>query len=341
MNEVEVALREPGRTTVIRVTDGYRARRRILADVSPLPMTEDVSILKRRGVSRIWTTNFHGSGHRATLVSNLEQTERCGHPLPRQGVVGIAFEAVRTIGRQWSSVGFALVREVVEGLVERTGRVRGGAPRNTAVDLVGSGQAGVVAPQAAVGIAEHSRPALARGLGHPEFDPIVVANRRRIVRTTRTGTERSVLVEYLGWVAKCRADTVQVVCITVDRFVDAFAGVHDGVHLGPSRVPQGSIFNDMVQTFAVITGFERQVMSQLVVGACDELMLTIRLHARRDRFPGTKIVVFDQLRPGFAIRQNSRSRTAGEIGLCGGRAVRAGPVIHECRGDIRGREPTA
>ena len=83
----------------------YSPRRRILSHLAHLPRP-------KRYVSSIGLAaanpDFSGRAHRAALVGNLEETEGCGHALPRQGVIHVALEGIGAIGRQRPIIGLAL-----------------------------------------------------------------------------------------------------------------------------------------------------------------------------------------------------------------------------------------
>src|SRR5271157_4144035 len=102
MREVEVSLREPWRAPGIRVAKRNRPSRRILGHTDPLVAAEDVHGL---GDSvREQGADINVRSLRAALVGGLENTERCGHALPRYLVIDIALERIRTISRQGSVV---------------------------------------------------------------------------------------------------------------------------------------------------------------------------------------------------------------------------------------------
>ena len=79
MREVEIRLHEPGRTTVKRSADRYRAGRRILGDISPLASTEDIHSLER---NRVAQSHVRKRAQRRALIRALEQTEGRSHALP-------------------------------------------------------------------------------------------------------------------------------------------------------------------------------------------------------------------------------------------------------------------
>src|SRR5215469_1303312 len=121
VNEVEISLREPGRTFRERAAERDLSRGSALSNIDPLPTAKDVGIFDGTAVPNAY---FAGCAQWGALVGNLEKTKRCVHSLPRQAVVHIALERTGTIGWQRSVARFALVRIVVEGLVKRTSRVR-------------------------------------------------------------------------------------------------------------------------------------------------------------------------------------------------------------------------
>src|SRR5207245_8258285 len=112
------------------------------------------------------------------------------HALPGQLVIQVALEGVRTISRQRAVIRLAIGAKVVEWLVKSAGGVRRVTSCCAAIGLFGGGQAGVVAPESAPGIAEHTRPAVARTLGQTELYTVVVADRQGLVRAGRTCSER-------------------------------------------------------------------------------------------------------------------------------------------------------
>src|SRR6267154_6221060 len=97
----------------------------------------------------------------------------------------------------------------------------------------------------------------------------------------------------------------------------------------------------MVETPTIVAGFERPVPGNLVVHAENRLVLAIGLHARRDRLPRTKVDVFNQRNFGRCVDQGWRGGWSGEVGLRGGRAVRACTAVHVGYVEIGGTEPAA
>src|SRR5207248_1110872 len=195
-------------------------------------------------------------------------------------VVNIPLDGIGTICRQRSVGRFSLVIEIVERLVEGTGRIRRVVSAGTAVDLVSGGQAGVVAPKAAPRVAEHSRPAVTRRLGHPELYAVVISDRLRVIRARGTGAEVVVGVERGYARAVGCAQRSQKISIPVDGLVYALAGVDDGVDFERFRIGQRSILDDVVETATVIAGFKCPIPRELVVHTSNVLVLPIRLHPR-------------------------------------------------------------
>ena len=102
------------------------------------------------------------------------------------------------------------------------------------------------------------------------------------------------------------------------------ARIDDGVDFESARVGQRRVLNHVVETATIITRFERPILGDLVVPAGDVLVLTIRIHARRDRLLRAKVEVFNQRNAGRGVREDWRCYAANEVGSHVGDASRAG-----------------
>ena len=111
---------------------------------------------------------------------------------PAELVDGLRLELVRPIGREVAveRFGAAIARVVraehVVGLVIGPGPVGAEPAVALRVELVGRDETGVVAEQAAPGVADVGRPAVGESLGKPGLDGVVVATRLRQVRDGRS-----------------------------------------------------------------------------------------------------------------------------------------------------------
>src|SRR2546423_12636074 len=94
--------------------------------------------------------------------------------------MNVTLERIRTVCGQWAVVQLAIRSKIVEWLVKGTGRIPRVTSCYSTVSLVGCGETGIVPPQSAPGVAEHSRPSVSCGLCDPELDTIVVTNRQRL-----------------------------------------------------------------------------------------------------------------------------------------------------------------
>src|ERR1700687_3514281 len=129
--------------------------------------------------------------------------------------------------------------EVIERLVERTRSVGRVASCAAAVDPVGGGQAGIVGPEAAAGVAERSGPTLARGLGQPELRAVVVTDSLGVGWACGAGAEqRATGVERPSRNAVRLTKGGQEGGIAVDGLVHTLARIDDGIGLAPVRVRQ-------------------------------------------------------------------------------------------------------
>src|SRR6266851_1811474 len=179
MSDVEIRLGEPWRAPGIRVTKRNRPSRRIRGHIHPLVSAKYIhsfgDLLPEH------RADVDERGLWATLVGSLEETKGRSLVFPGELVIHVALEGIRTIGRQGPIIRLAIGTEVVERLVERTARVWRVTSWESSISLVSIGQARIVTPQAAIGIAEHSGPAMTRGLAQPEFYGVIVTDRLGIV----------------------------------------------------------------------------------------------------------------------------------------------------------------
>src|SRR4051794_8477878 len=121
VRQLEVSLSKPGSTAHGRSSDCYYSRCRILGYICKLAATKEIHSFDRFITAR--ETDVCVRTHWRALISSLEQPKRGCHMLPRQLVIHIAFESARTVGGQGPIIQLAVGAEVVERLVEGTGRI--------------------------------------------------------------------------------------------------------------------------------------------------------------------------------------------------------------------------
>src|SRR5262249_21401672 len=116
MREVEVGLGVPRSTTGVRWGERHIASCRILSDVCPLATTKNI-----RGFNGFVTAGKPEVGKRTqggSLIGGLEQPKGCRHALPRQLIIEVAFDGIRTIRWQGSAIQLSLIGVVVERFIK-------------------------------------------------------------------------------------------------------------------------------------------------------------------------------------------------------------------------------
>ena len=134
---------------------------------------------------------------RRALEGGLGDAKVGLHALPLQAVVGVAGGGVRTVGGQRTVVDLA-VGQIGHGRQIEQTAVVGRVAAEGSIGRVGVGQAGVVAAQLAVGVADRSEPLAGAGpLGQAELGAVVAAaglDYRRALGAERHGGQVVVAV---------------------------------------------------------------------------------------------------------------------------------------------------
>ena len=111
------------------------------------------------------------------------------HDAPKAADNTHSLKGVRTISGKRPVHRLAIGLEVVERLVEGSGRIRRVTAMAATIALVRRRETSVVAPQAAPSVGEHASPMVAHVLRQSELQAVVVANSLRVRRASGTGTE--------------------------------------------------------------------------------------------------------------------------------------------------------
>ena len=228
------------------------------------------------------------------------------HPIPSQAIVTENLGGVRTVGGERPVVDLA-VGKVGHGRQIERAAVVGRMASTVSIGGIGVGQAGVIAGQLAVRIADHPEP-VGRGLpGETEFRPVVVTNGADHGRTLRA-ERHGIVVIVAASVGRDRR-AMQHVGQMGSRIADVVTQV----------VGDGHVLDGHIQDLAGEAGLQAPMGVDGPIDAARVLVLFHGLHAGVDgrvariRVGSPEVDVFDEAADVYSRRRTAGGATATDV----------------------------